>query len=399
MKLRSGNPYWIEISEQQLELVPLQGDVRCQVVILGAGVTGALVAHQLLQSGLYVVLVDRHEIGRGSTAASTGLLQYEVDTPLVDLIKLVGEQRAVHAYRRGLTAIDELEQIVDRLGSQCGFSRRESLYFASTCWHQRRLRREYECRQEHGFEVEYLDRDQLAEVSTISAAAALRTKGDGQIDPFQLTQRLVKHGLEHDLKVFTKTEVQTINELPDHVLLKTSNGIVTADIIVYATGYLAGDHLDSPKANLNSTYAVTSQPNLVIDGWPNDCLIWETARPYFYARRTEDGRAMIGGEDTEFSNDHDRDELMDRKLDKLIARFHTLFPTAEFIPEYAWGGTFGETKDGLAYIGQSTGRPRAYFALGYGGNGITFSIIAAKLLTDLILRRPNDDAEVFKFER
>src|SRR5689334_2310889 len=77
--------------------------------------------------------------------------------------------------------------------------------------------------------------------------------------------------------------VQTINELADHVLLHTPSGAIIADTIVYATGYLAGDYLDSPKANLNSTYAVTSQPDLVVDGWPNDCLIWETARPYFYA--------------------------------------------------------------------------------------------------------------------
>jgi len=148
VKLRSGKPYWSEIYEQQLELTSLQGDVRCQVVILGAGVTGALVAYHLLRSGIDVVLVDRHEVGRGSTVASTGLLQYEVDTPLVDLIKLVGQQHAVHAYRRGLTAIDELEQIVEELDSPCGFSRRESLYFTSTCWHQRRLKREYECRRD-----------------------------------------------------------------------------------------------------------------------------------------------------------------------------------------------------------------------------------------------------------
>ncbi|HZZ28551.1 MAG TPA: FAD-dependent oxidoreductase [Pirellulales bacterium] len=399
MKLRSGKPYWYEISTDRLNLPALSGDIACQVAVLGAGITGALVADHLLKSGLHVILLDRHEVGQGSTAASTGLLQYEVDTPLVSLIKRVGEQHAVHAYRRGLAAIDEIESLVHELDDDCGFSRRKSLYFASTCWHQRRLRREYECQRQHGFDVEYLNRQQLADISSIPAAAALRSGGDAQIDPFRFTQQLVQAGLRRNLQAFSNTDVQSIEELHDRVLLQAGTGTISADFIVYATGYESERHLKSPTANLNSTYAVTSQAGLSIQGWPEDCLIWETARPYFYARRTEDGRAMIGGEDTEFSNDHDRDGLVDRKIGKLVARFHALFPNTEFSPEYAWAGTFAETKDGLAYIGQPTTRPRAYFALGYGGNGITFSMIAAKLINDLILGRPNRDAEVFKFGR
>jgi glycine/D-amino acid oxidase-like deaminating enzyme len=66
---------------------------------------------------------------------------------------------------------------------------------------------------------------------------------------------------------------------------------------------------------------------------------------------------------------------------------------------HAHGGTFGKTKDGLAYVGQTPEFPHAYFALGYGGNGITFRVIAAKIITDLHLGRPNLDAYIFRFER
>ncbi len=108
---------------------------------------------------------------------------------------------------------------------------------------------------------------------------------------------------------------------------------------------------------------------------------------------------MIGGSDTEFSTDHQRDGLVERKIEKLVTRFRELFPDAPFVPEYAWAGTFAETKDGLAYIGSPSDRPRAYFALGYGGNGITFSAIAASLISDLFAGRPNADAAVFRFDR
>jgi glycine/D-amino acid oxidase-like deaminating enzyme len=66
---------------------------------------------------------------------------------------------------------------------------------------------------------------------------------------------------------------------------------------------------------------------------------------------------------------------------------------------YTWAGTFDETKDGLAYIGQTPEFPHAYFALGYGGNGITLSVIAAKIITDLHLGRPNPDADIFRFDK
>ena len=82
-------------------------------------------------AGVDTVLVDKRELGTGSTAASTGLLQYEIDTPLVDLIKKVGEADAVHAYRRGLRAIEEIQELVEGLGDACDFSKRPTLYFAS----------------------------------------------------------------------------------------------------------------------------------------------------------------------------------------------------------------------------------------------------------------------------
>jgi glycine/D-amino acid oxidase-like deaminating enzyme len=64
-----------------------------------------------------------------------------------------------------------------------------------------------------------------------------------------------------------------------------------------------------------------------------------------------------------------------------------------------WAGTFGVSKDDLAYIGQTPECQHAYFALDYGGNGITFSVIAAKIITDLHLGRSNPDAEIFQFDR
>lgn len=399
MSLRSDVSFWQTVGPAPLACEPLAGDISCEVAILGGGITGALIAHRLVQQGVDTVLLDKRPLGTGSTAASTGLLQYEVDTPLADLVVQVGRDRAVRAYRRGRQAIDDIEQLVAELGSPCGFSRRDSLYFASHFWHRRRLRREYECRREHGFDVDWLDRRALGERTSIRARAAIVSHGDGQINPYRLTQALLARAQHGGLRCYSRTEATSIDESQVPVRLATPSGTVAAERVVYATGYDSQRFLQHEPGSLHCTFAVVSQPLESLAGWPDGVLVWETARPYFYARLSDDGRAIIGGADTSFASDHKRDALIERKAGQLARRFRRLFPQIPFQPEFAWAGTFGESRDGLAYIGQPPGRPRAYFALGYGGNGITFSAIASRLICDLYLGRPNDDAAVFGFDR
>ncbi len=398
-KLRSGVPFWRCLATQSLPTQPLSGDATCEVLVIGGGVTGALIALLLVSEGVDTLLIDRGEPAEGSSAASTGLLQYEIDTHLVDLIDRVGQQKAVHAYRRGLGAIDEIESLCRSWADHCGFSRRMSLYFASHRWHSRRLRREWECRREHGFAVDYWDRNQLAQRSSIRAAAALWSQGDAQLDTYRFTLQVLRQAISRGLRIASQTEAVQIDLKEDGGRVQTPRGQIAARKIVLATGYAAHKYLPEQNASVSSTYALASEPMASLEGWPDGCLIWETTRPYFYARRTDDERALIGGADTAFSSDHRRDSLVVRQSARLVKRFQQLFPASTFEPAYAWAGTFGETKDGLAFIGEHPKHPAAYFALGYGGNGITFSMIAARLIADLYLRRPNADEQVFGFDR
>jgi len=399
MKVRSGLPLWRGLYGDPPQFLASTGDATCDVVILGGGVTGALVAHHLVAAGVNAILVDKGEPASGSSAASTGLLQYEVDTPLADLAARVGEANAVHAYRRGLRAIDELEALLENLDDRCGFSRRDSLYFASRRWHYRRLKREFEYRKHHGFDVQLLSRGQLAERFSIRSVAAIHSTGDGQVDPYRFTIALLRKAQSQGLRIYPNTRVDSIDEDEGGVVVNTAAGKVAARRIVYAVGYESDQYLDRRVGSLQTTYAVASEPLRSTIGWPDGCLLWETARPYFYARQSHDGRAIIGGEDTAFARDHQREGLAERKTARLVARFQKLFPAIEFEPAFTWAGTFGESKDGLAYIGQPPGRPNAYFAIGYGGNGITFSVIAARLIADLYFEKPNADAKVFRFGR
>lgn len=152
-------------------------------------------------------------------------------------------------------------------------------------------------------------------------------------------------------------------------------------------------------ARLISTFAFVSRPLISFDGWWERCLIWETARPYLYLRTTADGPALVGGEDVPFREPAHRDRLIPEKTAQLAARFREMFPRIDLEVDTSWAGTFAETKDGLAYIGSVPDFPRYLFALGFGGNDITYGVIAAEIIRDQILQRPNAAARLFRFDR
>ena len=169
---------------------------------------------------------------------------------------------------------------------------------------------------------------------------------------------------------------------------------------MFATGYETPEFLDRKIVRLHDTFALATAPVDEFDGWGDDrCLIWESARPYFYARTTGDGRVVMGGADRPFAGAEGRRRILLRQTRRVEGQFRRLFPAIRFDVDWRWGGTFGDTRDGLPYIGTVRQFPNGYFALGYGGNGITFSWIAANLLLDRFLDRRNPDLEIFRFDR
>ncbi len=76
-----------------------------------------------------------------------------------------------------------------------------------------------------------------------------------------------------------------------------------------------------------------------------------------------------------------------------------MFPDIPFVTDMSWAGTFSATADGLPFIGTYPYRPNMYFALGYGGNGITFSMIAAQIIGNLITGKKDDRTDLFGFNR
>jgi glycine/D-amino acid oxidase-like deaminating enzyme len=116
-------------------------------------------------------------------------------------------------------------------------------------------------------------------------------------------------------------------------------------------------------------------------------------------RTLPDNRVIVGGEDADFVNPARRDSLITQKTLVLKQKFIKLFPEIPLKVEYSWAGTFGETRDGLPYIGTPARMPNVYFALGYGGNGITYSLIAAEIIRDDFRGKQHVARDIFRFGR
>ncbi|MFD2600889.1 NAD(P)/FAD-dependent oxidoreductase [Flavobacterium suzhouense] len=397
MTLKAGYPFWLIKDGLPFTYPKLDHDIDTEVVIIGAGISGALVRYYLINAGINCVTVDARTIGLGSTSASTSLLQYEIDVPLYKLTEMIGKEKAERAYKLCGEAIDKLGKITKDRGVKY-FEKKKSLYYATFKKDVSWLKKEYEARKDVGFKVRYLEAYELEKEYGFKAYGAILSDQAAQTNAYMLTHCLLQH--EYDNDIYDRTEITDIKHSKKGVVLKTESGYtLKAKKLVYATGYEVVDFIDKKIVDLLSTYAVVSEQYNERDFWKDDVLIWNTANPYLYLRTTPDNRVLVGGRDENFSNPAKRDKLINKKTKQLASDVNKLFPHLKFKPEFSWTGTFGSTKDGLPYIGPYDRLPNSYFALGFGGNGITFSLIAAEIITDLILGKPNKDLELFSFDR
>ncbi|MBL7713409.1 MAG: FAD-binding oxidoreductase [Chitinophagaceae bacterium] len=400
MNLNSGYPFWLIKDGLPYTFPKLDCNKTVDVAIIGAGISGALVRYFLLKAGVSCVTLDARTIGLGSTSGSTSLLQYEIDTPLHRLIPKVGKQQAERAYHLCNDAILTLEHIAAALDFT-EFESRSSLYFAAYKKDRSFLQQEFEARKAAGFDVSLLEEAQVRQQYGFEAPSAILSRHGAQTNAYAFTHRLLQYKKGKSLDVYDRTAVVKTEQQRNGVVLHTEQGFrVKAKRVVYATGYEVVELIDKKIVDLQSTYAVVSEqyPDRAAF-WKDEVLLWNTADPYLYLRTTPDGRIIAGGRDERFHQHTKRDRLIPQKAKQLAADVQKLFPDLHFKTEFTWTGTFGATKDGLPYIGVYDKVPNSYFALGFGGNGITFSVVAAQIITELVQGKKNEDAPIFAFDR
>ena len=401
MDLKSGYPFWAIRNGLMQAFPPLRDSLRCEVLVVGGGISGALIADELARHGHEVAVVEQRDIGWGSSAASTALLQYEIDTHMTELARRYGEDAAVLAYRACAEAIPALQALARQV-RDVDFRRGDSLYYASRGSHRRRLRAEFELRRKHGFGVHWLEPEDIRGGWGFQAPAAMLSDLAASMDPYRMTYRLLGRLQRQGVQVFDRTTIAELQASNSGVLATTGDGLqIRCGHVVLAAGYANQHWLHQRVARNRSSYAFVTDPLPDAALGPlRQTMLWESARPYLYLRSTADGRLLVGGEDDAIDLPARRDKRVERKARKLAAKVQALFPQMELQPAFAWAGTFAETGDGLPFFGaHPQWGPRVLFAMAYGGNGITYSMIGAGLLRAAIERRSHPLAGLFGFGR
>lgn len=401
MDLKSNEPFWL-VKNGILNSYPsLKETVECEVLVIGGGITGSLIAHQMVKDGYETVLIDRREIGNGSTSATTSMLQYEIDVPLYELIDQIGEEGAVKAYKACSQSIEDLDKITQELNSEAGFERKESLYYASKKKDVSWLKKEFEARKNAGFNIKWIEKEEILERYEFeNTFGGILSSQGASVDAFHLAHELLAFNSKKGLRVYDKTEMDSVEIKKGFNLVTTKTGQkIKGQKIIYAIGYESAHLIKEKFVDLKSTFAMVSEIDEKGSEKLNNTLFWNTSDPYLYMRTTSDGRVLIGGGDEDFRDPEKRDAMIDKKEKEILRDLKDLLPNYHFYTDFTWAGTFGETKDGLPYIGEHKDFPNSYFVLGFGGNGITFSVTGMEMASAFMKNKNHPLTEYFKFGR
>lgn len=394
--LRTGRSLWADSHGLGVPVKALERAVSVDVAIVGAGISGAFMAHELSRDHSVAVL-DRRPPLMGSTVASTALLQWEIDLPLTALAERIGAEKARRAYRRSRSAVDALKTIVADERIVCGLNDKATLYLAGDEYGFRALEAEAEARAALGLESAFLGKAEVRERFGIERTGAILSQGSASGDPARLAAGLLRRAQANGATVYSRVEVEQAASDPDGVTLLTDAGhAVRARQVVFCCGYEFPKGVPTPGAEVISTWALASKPRLRCPAWLRETLVWEASDPYLYFRMGGDGRLIVGGEDEADPAAHQDPVKLKRKCAAIATKLRALLPEVEFEVDYTWAGAFGESATGLPSIAPVPAMDNAWAVMGFGGNGITYSVIASQIVAAGIRGRADPDADLYR---
>jgi len=394
--LRTGRSLWADSPGLGVPARPLEAAISVDVAIVGAGVSGAFMAHELSRDHTVAVL-DRRPPLTGSTVASTALLQWEIDLPLTALAEKIGPAKAKRAYLRSRSAVDALKRIVADERIVCGLKDKATLYLAGDEYGHRAMEAEAAARAAIGLESDYVGAAGLRERFGIARTGAIVSQGSASADPARLAAGLLRRAQAAGARVWSRVEVLEAASDPDGVTLLTDAGhAVRARAVVFCCGYEFPKGVPTPGSKVISTWALASKPRQHCPAWLRETLVWEASDPYLYFRMGGDGRLIVGGEDEADPDAHADPAKLKRKCETIVRKLHTLLPGIAFEVDYSWAGAFGESATGLPSIAPVPDLDHAWAVMGFGGNGITYSVIASQVVSTALRGGSDPDADLYR---
>ena len=396
LDLRTGTPVWSAYRSPRIATARLTRDVAADVLVVGMGISGAMVCEALSAAGMSIIAIDRRGPIKGSTAATTALVSFEIDEPLGSLAKKIGKIKAERAWQRSRLAVENLRARIAMLSIDCSLAERPSLYLAGSALDAPALREEVLLRQAAGLWCKYLAGHVLKDSYGIAGNGAIISRGNLALDPRRLCAGLLRAAAKRGARYFSPVEAVGFKPVGEALVAATKDGpSIRVGSVVLATGYELLNLVPANGHRISSTWAIATKPQ-PRHLWRDEAFVWEASEPYLYLRTTTDGRIICGGEDEDFSDEQTRDRLIPSKADAIRRKLARLMPRVNTEPEFVWTGSFGTTGTGLPLIGRVPRRGSIFAIMGFGGNGIAYAQIASELVCSELSGKRYGDADLFR---
>ena len=329
------------------------------VLIVGGGLCGILTAHRLREAGMHCIIVDGKRIGGGVTQNTTAKITAQHGLIYADLIQRFGLSKAKQYYDANTAAIQQYRVLAERF--PCDFEEKTAHVYSTD--NRQKLEREAEAYQRLGLPAHIEEAPPLP----FSTVGTLAMKGQAQFHPLKLL-----YALSDNLEIFENTFVQTIKGN----IAYTRAGKIQARQIILATHYplVTIPGLYFLKLYQHRSYVLALKGAPLIDGMYLD------ERETGLSFRTYGDLLFVGG------GDH-KTGKQGGNYAELEAFTKKAYPQAT--EHYRWATQDCMSLDQVPYIGRHrAGKDNLYVATGFNKWGMTGSMVAAELLTDLILHGP-----------
>ena len=364
----------------------------CDVLVVGGGCTGAMIAYRLAKAGINTVIVSADKIGFGQTSQAPAFVTYELSKSMEKLSECIGAEKALEAYQMSSRAMESLDALIHELGQDVGYVQRDSLYYSDSEKGAEDLKAEYLLRKHNGFPVEFVSGNSGVDDFSFPIQAGIYTTGlSASVNPYLLTHALLQRAQEAGARIYENTGVDCIEKRQEKQTAVTdTRQCITANRVVIATGRGADGYLEGCTVS-RTLFTLASDPLPQIPaGWKNACLIKNDSDLTACTALTADNRIVVSKIESGLLTGEGKiagcvpvQSLENRKYINLEKELVRMFPAMQgMTPRYRYVSPLELTCDGLPLAGTHEEYEGYYFARCVGGN-LLFSEIAGRFITEL----------------
>jgi glycine/D-amino acid oxidase-like deaminating enzyme len=402
---RYGISPWLDAVpvKKRPEFPAFRGIIEHPVVVIGAGMSGAMTAYACAAAGLKVIVLEAERVGLGGSGRASGLLSGEATESFRELEARAGKRVARVLFDAMQAAPRELASTIKRLNIRAHFEFADQLRIVPPGHSDKMIRREFGSRQSAGVKTAWLAPAAVSRLAAIDSEGAMRLPAAGFGDPFKLTLGFLNAAIKRGAKVYEQSRVKKITFTRKTATAFLDGGAITSTNFAICLGEPTS--LFKPlKRHLRheDRYVVMTEPlpaAVRAQLGQRSAVLTDTESPAHHMWLTADHRAVFAGGDQKRPADRLRDKTLVQRTGQLMYELSRLYPAISgAMPAYGWDVPLAHPIDGVLYAGSHRNFPFHHFAFGTSHDPAR-AFLASRIILRSVLGRPERGDELFSFAR